>query len=133
MAPANQYINAPASQPTPPASGLHEASWQRRPGCTPVNYKVVPNECSYLDPIYWQKLDSMVKDANDTGSIVMVAGVIDPTDRGGPGTHLTPSQKYPRKEAAAAFARQLAARLAGSFVFFPRASTTRWTSFSTTA
>gem|GEM_PF-1999668 len=116
VASANQYINAPASRPTPPASGF--VGFLAGTGCTPVNYKVVPNECSYLDPAYWQKLDSMVKDANDAGIVVLVAGVIDPTDRGGPGTTLTPLQKYPRKEAAAIFARQLAARLAGSFVFF---------------
>lgn len=116
VAPANQYINAPASRPAPPASGF--VGFLAGTGCTPANYKVVPNECSYLDPTYWQKLDSMVKDANDAGIVVMVAGVIDPTDRGGAGTPLTPLQNYPRKDAAAIFARQLAARLAGSFVFF---------------
>lgn len=116
VAPANQYINAPASRPTPPASGF--VGFLAQTGCTPVNYKVVPNECSYLDPVYWQKVDSMVKDANDAGIAVLMAGLIDPTDRGGSSTSLTPPQKYPRKEAAVAFARQLAARLAGSFVFF---------------
>ncbi len=116
VSPANQYVNAPASRPTPPATGF--TGFQAQSGCTPANYKVVPNECSYLDPVYWRKLDSMVKDANDAGMVVVVAGIIDPTDRGGPGTLLTPLQKYPLKDAAAAFARQLAARLAGSFVFF---------------
>jgi hypothetical protein len=113
VAPTTQYVNAPASQPALPASGF--AGFLA--GCTPANYKVVPNECSYLDPVYWRKLDSMVKDANDAGIVVVVGGVIDPTDRGGPGTNLTPLQKYPRKDAAETFARQLAARLAGSFVF----------------
>ncbi len=119
VAPANQYISAPASQPTPPSSGfvgfLAGKNTVTGSACTPANYRVVPNECSYLDPVYWQKLDSMVKDANDAGIVVMVAGVIDPTDRGGPGNLGT---KYPRQDAAAVFARQLAARLAGSFVFF---------------
>ena len=114
VAPTTQYVNAPASQPALPASGF--AGFLA--GCTPANYKVVPNECSYLDPVYWRKLDSMIKDANDAGIVVTVGGLIDPTDRGGPGTNLTPLQKYPRKDAAEAFARQLAARLAGSFVFF---------------
>ena len=50
--------------------------------------------------------------------MVAVAGLIDPTDRGGPGTNIVPLQKYPGRAAAAVFARQLAARLAGSFVFF---------------
>ena len=116
VAPASQYVNAPASRPAPPASGF--TGFLAGTGCTPANYKVVPNECSYLDPAYWRKLDSMVRDANDAGIVVLVAGVIDPTDRGGPGTNLTPPQKYPGKSAAEAFARQLAARLAGSFVFF---------------
>jgi hypothetical protein len=116
VAPASQYVNAPASRPAPPASGF--TGFLAGTGCTPANYKVVPNECSYLDPAYWRKLDSMVRDANDAGIVVLVAGVIDPTDRGGPGTNLTPLQKYPGKSAAEAFARQLAARLAGSFVFF---------------
>jgi hypothetical protein len=116
VAPATQYVNPPASRPAPPASGY--TGFLAGSGCNPANYAVVPNECSYLDPAYWRKLDSMVKDANDAGIVVVVAGLIDPTDRGGPGTDITPPQKYPGKSAAEAFARQLAARLAGSFVFF---------------
>ncbi len=116
VAPATQYVNAPASRPAPPASGY--IGFLAGAGCNPANYGVVPNECSYLDPAYWRKLDSMVKDANDAGIVVVVAGLIDPTDRGGPGTEITPLQEYPGKNAAEAFARQLAARLAGSFVFF---------------
>ncbi len=116
VAPATQYVNAPVSRPAPPASGY--AGFLAGAGCNPANYGVVPNECSYLDPAYWRKLDSMIKDANDAGIVVVVAGLIDPTDRGGPGTEITPLQKYPGKSAAETFARQLAARLAGSFVFF---------------
>jgi hypothetical protein len=116
VAPATQYVNSPLSQPTPPSSGY--VSFLAQAGCGPANYRVVPNECSYLDPIYWRKLDSMIKDANDAGLVVMVAGVIDPTDRGGSGTLIVPPQKYPRQVAAVTFARQLTARLSGSFVFF---------------
>lgn len=116
VAPATQYLNPPASMPVPPASGFQ--GFFATAGCVPANHGVVPNECSYLDPAYWRKLDSMVKDANDAGIVVAVTGVIDPTDRGGPGTDIVPLQKYPRKDAAETFARQLAARLAGSFVFF---------------
>jgi hypothetical protein len=116
VAPATQYINSPPSQPTPPSSGY--VGFLAQAGCTPTNYAVVPNNCSYLDPAYWRKLDSMIKDANDAGLEVMVAGLVDPTDRGGPGTFITPLQKYPRLNTVAPFARQLAARLAGSFVFF---------------
>ena len=116
VAPATQYINSPVPQPTPPSSGY--VGFLAQAGCTPTNYAVVPNNCSYLDPVYWRKLDSMIKDANDAGLEVMVAGLVDPTDRGGPGTFITPLQKYPRLNTVAPFARQLAARLAGSFVFF---------------
>ena len=94
VAPATQYVNPPPSQPTPPSSSY--AGFLAQAGCTPTNYAVVPNNCSYLDPVYWRKLDSMIKDANDAGLEVMVAGLIDPTDRGGPGTFITPLQKYPR-------------------------------------
>jgi hypothetical protein len=115
VAPATQYVNSPVPQPTPPSSGY--VGFLAQAGCGPANYRVVPNECSYLDPVYWRKLDSMIKDANDAGLVVVVAGLIDPTDRGGSGTFIVPPQKYPRQAAAVAFARQLAARLAGSFVF----------------
>jgi hypothetical protein len=92
-------------------------------GCQPTNASVEPNECTYWDAPYWQNLDKMVKAANDAGLIVLVAGLLDPMDRSGSNTPLksNPSHlnlPFPSTTVATTFARNLAARLAGSYVIF---------------
>ena len=74
----------------------------------------VPNNCSRWRADYWQEVDSMVEYANEQGLVVMMAGVADPSDRGG--CHV--SQSYPRTADSVIFARNLAARLAGNHVIF---------------
>jgi hypothetical protein len=58
------------------------------------------------DPAYWQGFEAKVKAANDRGLVVMLVGLMEPTDR------------YPDARAAVLFARQLVARLYGSLVVF---------------
>ncbi len=74
----------------------------------------VPNNCSRWRADYWQEVDSMVEYANEQGLVVMMAGVADPSDRGG--CHV--SQSYPQTADSVIFARNLAARLAGNHVIF---------------
>jgi hypothetical protein len=74
----------------------------------------VPNNCSRWRTDYWQEVDSMVEYANQKGLVVVMAGMIDPADRGG----CRVSQSYPRTADAVIFARNLAARLAGNHVIF---------------
>ncbi|MFL6199374.1 MAG: DUF4038 domain-containing protein [Thermoanaerobaculia bacterium] len=83
-----------------------------------------PNSCSYLKTSYWDQFDNKVRDANEHGIVVGVAGLMDPTD-----TAFTPpgTGEFPRFEDAVAFARNLAARLAGRFVIFSPAWDTRTT------
>lgn len=95
-------------------------------GCTVSNPGVEPNECTYWDAPYWQNFDKMVKAANDAGLLVLVAGLIDPMDRSGSNTTLFDSSgnpyhmnlPFPATPISTAFARNLAARMAGSYVVF---------------
>jgi hypothetical protein len=79
-------------------------------GCTSTD--PVPNACTTWSPSYWQRFDAMVQQANDAGVVVLIAGLIDPTDLGGV------SASYPTTADATTFARNLAARMAGNFVIF---------------
>jgi hypothetical protein len=81
-------------------------------GCTSAD--PVPNKCSRWKPSYWQKLDTMVQTANTWGLLVMLAGLNDPYDLG---TKNNPGL-YPMSADAVVFARNLAARMAGSFVIY---------------
>src|SRR5690606_9903768 len=56
------------------------------------------------NPVYWDEFDKKVQYANDKGIIVFVVGVLEPLGR------------YPTEEIASIFARNLAARMSGSFV-----------------
>jgi hypothetical protein len=95
-------------------------------GCQAGNAGIEPNECTYWDAPYWQNFDKMVRAANDAGLLVLVAGLIDPMDRSGTNTLLYDSSgnsfhlnlAFPTTTIATAFARNLAARLAGSYVIF---------------
>ncbi len=55
------------------------------------------------NPAYWREYDEKVRLANEAGLVVLAVGVMEPVER------------YPEPDAARAFARYLAARLAGSF------------------
>jgi hypothetical protein len=75
--------------------------------------------CHYWDSAYWRNFDRLIKDANDVGIVVVVGDVMDPLNRAGT-NNLTAQTRvlFPKTADAAAFARNLAARLAGSFVVF---------------
>jgi hypothetical protein len=114
---------APAvqTQANPPANGFQ--GFIAPSGCgiaSPpgVAGPVVPANCHYWDSAYWQNFEKLVKDANDAGIVVVVADVMDPLNRAGSNQMINPSVKFPARADAAAFARNLAARLAGSFVVF---------------
>lgn len=74
----------------------------------------VPNRCSRWLPEFWRHVDAVVEEANRAGIVVVIAGLINPVGRGG----TRKGDLYPTPEDAAVFARNLAARLAGSFVIF---------------
>ncbi len=109
---------APAvqTQVSPPAGGFR--GFVTPSGCGSGNPPVVPASCHYWDSAYWRDFDTMVKDANDAGVVVVVADVMDPLNRGGSNQSLTPQVPFPARADASVFARNLAARLAGSFVIF---------------
>jgi Protein of unknown function (DUF4038) len=116
---------APAvqTQSAAPAGGFR--GFMPPTGCTSGNPPVVPASCHYWDSAYWRDFDTLVKDANDAGIVVMVADVMDPLNRGGSNQQLTPPVPFPARADASAFARNLAARLAGSFVIFSPSFDTR--------
>ena len=109
VAPAPQYL-----QPPLPANVL---GFRGMPNCRPLVTTVVPNECTYWDAPYWQNFDQMVRTANNAGLMIVVAGVMDPMDRSGTNTQNL-NEKFPNPDAAVVFARNFAARLAGSYVIF---------------
>ena len=108
---------APAVQSlaNPPAGGFR--GFIAPPGCGTGSRPVVPAACHYWDSAYWRDFDEMTKVANDAGIVVVVADVMDPLNRAGT-NNLTPQVLFPARADAAAFARNLAARLAGSFVVY---------------
>jgi hypothetical protein len=112
VAPAPQYL-----QPPLPANVL---GFRSMPKCKPNAYNstsVVPNDCTYWDAPYWQNFDQMVTKANSAGLMIVVAGVMDPMDRSGTNTQNL-NEKFPNPDMAVVFARNFAARLAGSYVIF---------------
>jgi hypothetical protein len=56
------------------------------------------------NPAYWDGLDKKVQYANEKGIVVFIVGLMEPVDR------------YPSEESVSIFARNLAARMSGSFV-----------------
>ena len=110
---------APAVQTLadPPSGGFR--GFLPTSGCGAASRPVVPSACHYWDSAYWRDFDSLVKDANDVGIVVVVADLMDPLNRAGSNQMLgNPAVQFPARADAAAFARNLAARLAGSFVVF---------------
>lgn len=78
--------------------------------CSPTD--PLPNSCSRPIKAYWDKFDDMIRQANEQGFVVLVAGLIDPIDQG------SDQKRYPKVQDMKNFARFLAARLAGREVLF---------------
>ncbi|HVR95563.1 MAG TPA: DUF4038 domain-containing protein, partial [Thermoanaerobaculia bacterium] len=97
---------APATQYTGPITSFEQIGDCPSPA--------IPNDCSRWVPSYWQNLDALVEQANRSGIVVVLAGLINPVGRGGGKS----PQLYPALDDAAIFARNVAARLAGNFVIF---------------
>ena len=72
---------------------------------------MIPNDCSYPRPEYWNVLDNLVEQANAQDIAVLMAGLIDPVDLG-------KDRTYPNLANARDFARYLSARLAGNHVLY---------------
>lgn len=81
----------------------------------------IPNDCSKWIPEYWRNLDGMIQYANDKGMVVFLAGLMAPLD-GDPAAWNKPPMNLPLEtslpplQEARTFARNLAARVAGSHV-----------------
>lgn len=109
---------APAVQTlaNPPAGGFR--GFIAPPGCGTGDRPVVPANCHYWDSAYWRDFEAMIKVANDAGILIVIADVMDPLNRAGSNQGINPQVLFPRRADAAIFARNLAARLAGSFVAY---------------
>lgn len=117
VAPAVQTTENPP--PTPPgAPPVFFKGFVQPSGCNGGSPPIVPSSCHYWDSAYWRSFEQLVLDANDAGILVVVADMMDPLNRGGSNQSLEHPVKFPAPADAAAFARNLAARLAGSFVAF---------------
>lgn len=109
---------APAVQTlaNPPAGGFR--GFIAPPGCGTGDRPVVPASCHYWNSAYWRDFDDMIKVANDKGIVIVIADVMDPLNRAGTNQNISPAVLFPTRNDAKIFARNLAARLAGSFVVF---------------
>jgi hypothetical protein len=109
---------APAVQTlaNPPSGGFR--GFIAPTGCGTGDRPVVPASCHYWNSAYWRDFDDMIKVANDKGIVIVVADVIDPLNRAGSNQNISPQVLFPARVDAKIFARNLAARLAGSFVVF---------------
>jgi hypothetical protein len=109
---------APATQTFTTAPSPNLGFQTARADCSAADLAVVPNRCTTWDAKYWESFDDLVLAANSTGSgmIVVVAGVMDPTVRGG--SNNGQNRLFPASPEVKVFARNLAARLAGHFVIF---------------
>lgn len=76
------------------------------------------DSCTVWNPAYWQQVDTKVNAANAAGMVVVLAGVMDPTDLGNINAAGTVVAAYPDTASARTFARNLAARMFGNFVVF---------------
>lgn len=92
----------------PALPGAGDFSFNQAGTCTAP----LPNDCSKPRPEYWQAFDNLVQQANAQDLYVGIIGVIDPVGLGD-GDH-----PFPNQANAVAFARHLAARMAGNHVFF---------------
>ncbi|HEY7215078.1 MAG TPA: DUF4038 domain-containing protein, partial [Thermoanaerobaculia bacterium] len=109
---------APAvqTQQNPPSGGFR--GFVTPQSCGTGTGPVVPANCHYWDSAYWRDFDAMVRAANDAGILLVVVDVMDPLNRAGTNQPISPAVKFPTRADAAVFARNFAARLAGSFVIF---------------
>ncbi|MFY9825605.1 MAG: DUF4038 domain-containing protein [Thermoanaerobaculia bacterium] len=81
-------------------------------GCTDT--APLPNSCSTPKPAFWDAFDNEILAANQKDLVPLIAGVVDPLNNGllkNPGS-------YPKQANAIAFARYLAARMAGFAVLY---------------
>jgi hypothetical protein len=95
---------APAAS-TPPASVFVTQS-----GCIDP----IPNSCSRPNPTFWTAFDNEILAANQQDLVPLIAGLVDPLNLG----TLSVSGSYPKQANAIAFARYLAARMAGFAVLY---------------
>lgn len=109
IAPSPAYAVRPAGIPAPFTSITS--------GCSGGS-GTIPDKCSKWDPVYWRQLDSKVEAANAAGMVVLIAGVMDPLDRGAVNKDGVVTSAYPLTEDAKTFARNLVARMYGNFVIF---------------
>lgn len=79
------------------------------PNPLPPGLRRVPTSRSYWTPAYWQNLDRRVYQANESGMVAVLTGVMDPF---GYAPHIA------NAEDLEIFARNLAARMAGFFVIY---------------
>ena len=95
---------APAAS-TPPAS-----VFLTQAGCTDP----IPNSCSSPNPMFWDAFDQEILAANQKDLVPLIAGLVDPLNLG----TLNAPGSYPKQANAVAFARYLAARMAGFAVLY---------------
>ncbi len=74
----------------------------------------IPNSCSTPKPAFWDAFDNEILAANQKDLVPLIAGLVDPLDLG---TSNVPGS-YPKQANAIAFARYLAARMAGFAVLY---------------
>lgn len=96
----------PQDVQTPPQMPFIQLPLSGR-GCSSA---ALPNQCSELNPAYWQSFEQKVRYANGQGLVVLVVGLAERL--------IESSSAYPATPDLQAYARNVVARLAGEFVVF---------------
>jgi hypothetical protein len=95
---------------TPAFAGVQPSDvFMKMTPCTPDGTPV-PNNCSSWLPGYWSQYEAQVRDANEKGMVVVVAGLMEPF------AYQNPTFGSPQWMSI--FARNVAARLSGHHVIF---------------
>jgi hypothetical protein len=79
----------------------------------------IPNNCSRWNPVFWRELDRKVQEANDQGLHVLLVGLMDRViETSMANGKCAGSAPWPGLTESEIYARNVAARLSGSYVVF---------------
>jgi hypothetical protein len=101
-----------------PTDAFGQASLQQVPGCS--SSAAIPNNCSRWNPAFWGEFDRKIQQANDQGFYVLLVGLMDRLieTNVGADSKCGGNAPWPVLTESEIYARNVAARLSGSYVMF---------------
>ncbi|HKI03946.1 MAG TPA: DUF4038 domain-containing protein [Thermoanaerobaculia bacterium] len=101
-----------------PTDAAGQTPFEQVPGCSSTN--AIPNNCSRWKPTFWSEFDRKIQEANDAGLYVALVGMMERIieTRVDTSNKCVGSAPWPVLTEAEIYARNVAARLSGSYVVF---------------